>query len=863
MGIRLTLAARYIGGRRLRAFLTTLAVVFGVLVIFGMNIIVPTMLQSFQSGMMAATDTVDLTATLKSGNSFPAATLAKVKGVDGVRAAQGLLDRSVNLPADFYDHDPKAADRVGTLSLIGLDSKTARTVRPYPIRDGRFLASGDADAAVITASLAADLGLKLGDAMALPMADGLVHLTIVGLRAPRTVPGNEEVLVTLPEAQKLFAQPDQLASMEANFVSADAAKRSEIKSAVAAALGSGFTLETLSTDTNLFASLQAAKIGFNAFGVLALFMGAFIIFNTFRTIVAERRRDIGMLRAVGASRSTVVGTIVAEGLIQGLLGTAVGMLLGYLLASAGTAAYGSIMASFVHLSVGRPVVSLGIVIVSVILGVGTTLAAGLIPALSAGRVTPLEALRPVSDLVSYRRTVGAGAIVGIVFVILALAALASGSTAFLALGTLLFMVGLVLVAPALVRPLSLVFGAFLALLFARNATGTLAQTNLSRQPSRSAVTASTTMIALALIVALGGLTVSVSKGFLGVMRKSLGSDYIFVPPAIGVWQNDVGAKSGFADSLRGIDGVDRVSTLRYGAAGIDVAAIKSARGASAGSTTSILGIDPTDFPLVSGLSFSDGNAEKAFADLAGGRTIIVNPILAASLGLKVGDILPLETAEGRRDYRVVGVATDFMDAKIATAFISQDNLAGDFHRIDDIFIQLNLKPGADAAAAAAAIREAAQAYPQFSMIQGREYYNQMSDLFTAIFSAFYVLFLFMALPSLLTTINTLAISVLERTREIGMLRAVGTTKKQVSRTVLAEALLLAALGSVFGLTAGLYLGYLLVHAMASAGFPMPYVFPWGGLVSAVVIGLGFGALAAIIPARKAAGLQIVEALRYE
>ena len=445
--------------------------------------------------------------------------------------------------------------------------------------------------------------------------------------------------------------------------------------------------------------------------------------------------------------------------------------------------------------------------------------------------------------------------------VLALVLLATQSTAYLALGAVMFMTGLVLVAPALVRPLALFFGGVIAVLFARNGTGTLAQNNLARQPSRAAVTASTTMIALALIVALGGMTVSVSKGFLGVMKKSLGSDYIFVPPAVGVWQNDVGAKSGLAETLRGMSAVDHVSTLRYGAAGVDKASIKGGA-AAAGATTAVLGIDPTDFPLVSGLSFSEGS-EKTFAELANGRTVILNPILSASLGVTTGDVVPLETAEGRQEYRVVGVATDFLDAKIATAFISQDNLARDFHKNDDVFIQLNLKPGADAAAAGAAIRAAAKEFPQFSIIQGREYYDQMASLFTEVFSALYILLAFLAIPSLLTTINTLAIGVLERTREIGMLRAVGTTRKQVSRTVLAEALLLAALGVVFGLAAGLYLGYLLVHAMASAGFPMPYVFPWGGLVAAVVIGLVFGALASIVPARKASSLQIVEALRYE
>ncbi len=142
MGIQLTLAVRYLAGRKLRAILTTLAVIFGVLVLFGMNIIVPTMLQAVQSTMMAASDQVDMTATLKSGDAFPTSTIDKVQAVSGVRAVQGVLQRPINLPADFFDHNPAVPDKVSVISLIGIDPARARSVRPYPLRAGRFLEAG-------------------------------------------------------------------------------------------------------------------------------------------------------------------------------------------------------------------------------------------------------------------------------------------------------------------------------------------------------------------------------------------------------------------------------------------------------------------------------------------------------------------------------------------------------------------------------------------------------------------------------------------------------------------------------------------------------------------------------------------------
>ncbi len=861
MGIQLTLAVRYLNGRRLRALLTTLAVVFGVLVIFGMNILVPTMLQAFQSTMMAASDQVDVTVRLKSGDSFSAALADRVRSVEGVQAAQALMARPVNLPADFYDRDPAAPDRVSVLTLVGLDPKTAQAVRPYPVREGRFLSAGDGDAAVITASLAEPLGLSLGSTLSLPTTKGLARLTVVGIRSPRAMPGSEEVLVTLGEAQALLDSPGQATAIEANLTSKDAAHRDATSRAIQELLGGQFTTEALSSAGSMYAALQASKVGFSAFGALALFMGAFIIFNTFRTIVAERRRDIGMLRAIGASRRTVIGVFVVEGLLQGVSGTILGMLLGYLLAWAGTAAISPLMGQYVHMQLGMPSVTPGIVIVSIVVGVGVTLGAGLFPALAAGRVTPMEVLRPSQSGPSYRRSLGARAIVGMILVLLALVALLSSNTGLLALGVVLFMIGLVLVAPLLVRPLSLAFGAILALFFARQGTGSLAQGNLARQPTRAAVTASTTMIALAIVVALAGMMVSISDGFLSVLRKSLGSDYLFVPPSVGVWQNNVGATTSLADRLRAINGVDRVSTMRFAAAALDAPA-KLSKGGT-GQTVSMLGIDPVDFPLVSTLTFNDGSAERAYAALAEGRSLIVNPILAASIGVRVGDLVPLQTPEGRLDYRVVGVASDFLNAKIATAFISQAAMARDFHRTEDVFIQLNLRAGADAAAAATAIKNAALDYPQFSVFEGKAYFKEMSGLFAAIFPVLYLLFIFMTLPALISTLNTLAISVIERTREIGVLRAVGTTRAQVHRIVLAESLLLAAFGIAFGLASGLYLGYLLVRTMAGLGFPCYYIFPWQGVTAAVLVGLGVGALAAIVPARKAARLQIVEALRYE
>jgi putative ABC transport system permease protein len=849
MLMQLTLAARYLSGRRLRTGLTTLAVAFGVLVLFGMNIILPTMLAALQANALAASGQVDLTVTHAAGGAFPQAMLDRVLSVAGVRAASASLKRTVTLPVDFYDHDPRQPDRVTALALVGVDPLAARTVRAYPVTAGRFLAPADAAAAVISQSLADALGVSVGGTFIVPAANGAVTLIVAGLLPARFQPGNEEVLVTLPQAQRMAAEPGRINAIEVNLDPANEAQRAALTRAVEAVLGADYQVGALFSGAEMFASLQLGQAAFSLFGVLALFMGAFIIFNTFRTVVAERRRDLGLLRAVGASRGTLVGMILCEGLLQGISGTAVGLLAGYLLGAGILRLAEPLMSQFINLKIGPPVVSPAILAVSIALGVGTTVISGLVPAVQASRVTPLEALRPGAAEVEFRRQTGRGLAAGGTLMGLGLLALLSRNAAWLGPGVLLFLAGLVFAAPALVQPLARAGGWLLSTVYARGVTGDLARGNLTRAPARAAVTASATMLGLAVVVAAGGLVSSLSLTVLDVMRKSLGSDYLFVPPSVGVWASNVGANASLAQSLRALDAVQQVSTLRFAPATVN------------GQAVSLMGIDPAAFPEVSGLHFLQGSA-AAYRDLAAGRALIANGAFLAATGARLGDTVEIVTSRGRVPYRVAAVGSDMLNVKITTAFVSQADLLADFGTTEDVFLQLNLRPGADAARADAQIRAAAADFPQFRIIAGKAYYAVLRTQLMAAYSGIYLLLALLALPSLIAMLNTLAIGVIERTREIGMLRAVGATRPQVRAMVVAEALLLAALGAFFGVLAGLYLGYVFVRALETL-FPLGYAFPAAGIVAAAAIGLLFGAAAAIIPARQAARLEIIHALRYE
>ncbi len=261
-----------------------------------------------------------------------------------------------------------------------------------------------------------------------------------------SIPGVEEVFVPLPAAQRLLGMPGQINVIEA--VVKPGVDRRKAEQAVLAALGDLFKAEPPEIGEELIASLQMGEIAFAIFGVMALAIGAFIILNTFRTVVVERRHDLGMLRAVGASRRVVVGLILAESLLQGILGTAIGLAAGYGLAWVLLLTVRSVMQHYLRMEATVPIITLPNLLTAVVLGLGATLAGGLWPALSAGRVTPLEALRPVVPG-AYERAAKQRGIVGAMLVVLAALALLTGNSNLAALGTVLFLVGLVLVAPVL------------------------------------------------------------------------------------------------------------------------------------------------------------------------------------------------------------------------------------------------------------------------------------------------------------------------------------------------------------------------------------------------------------------------------
>src|SRR3990172_2551242 len=459
MKLQFTLALRYLAGRKLRTALTTLAIVLGVLVLFGMNSMLPAVMNAFQANVKAAIDEVDATVTLRTSEPFAETEAARVAAIEGVSAINAYLSRLVNLPVNYYDGDTQVADRVTLVSLVGVDLAQATSMHTYPVNEGRFLEASDLNAAVISESLSEALGVSLGETFPLPVATGEETLTVVGILPPLLGAGNEEILVTLAQAQVMLDLPGQINAIETNFESVNANERNAIEDRILSELGESYQIGSLEGNSQFLTTLNTAQVIFNLMGVLALLMGGFIIFNTFRTVVAERRRDIGMLRTLGANRGTVIGIFLAEGLLQGIIGTGLGILFGYLLASFAISVMTPFLQQFINLQVGGPVISASLLIGSIAMGLGITLLAGIMPALSASRVTPLEALRQVVGAISIRRMAGLGFWTGAAMIAAALALLLTQDTSLLSIGGLLFIIGLILVTPALVTPIATMFGA--------------------------------------------------------------------------------------------------------------------------------------------------------------------------------------------------------------------------------------------------------------------------------------------------------------------------------------------------------------------------------------------------------------------
>lgn len=844
MSIPWLLALRYMRGRKLRTFLTTLAVIFGVMIIFGLNSLIPSMMQTFRQNMLATAGKVDITVTSDIGLSFGQEKLDQLRAVNGIAQATGSLQQTVTIPSSLGGDNPVST--VTSLMVVGIDPESWVGIHSYALTEGRYLSAADEHVVVLSQTLADKLHLVLGDTLVIPSSGGEAELEIVGILNTLPTTGVEQIYINLPVARQILNHPDQINVLEAML--ANGSDRTTVQTAVENAMGSGYHIGPLEYGDELMSSLKLGETAMTLIGGLAIIMGGFIIFNTFRTVVNERRRDLGMLRAIGASRRTLMHVIVIESLLQGIIGTILGLLAGVGIAYLMVTAINPTLLRFLHFKMGAPVFSTGNLATAVVMGIGITVLSGWMPARSATRVTPLEALRPqvgadIERAARVRGWIGAGIILVSGFILIL------GKETILLLGALLFTVGLVLVAPLLIRPISRGFGELLSLFYTRE--GPIARGNIARNPGRSAVTAAAMMIGLALVISIFTLMTSVFDVFHSYLDETLGADYLLMPPSLVLGGGNLGASGDLAERLAELPDVEEITTLRQATTAVD------------GSGIQLIGIDPVTYPRVVGLEFTQGESDAAFAALYEGNAVIVNGVFAMQNQIQMGDTIQLTTADGVKPYRVVGIAMDYLNAKLATGYISKADLSQDFHQNNDVLLLVNRRDGADSTTVRQQIQDLIRDYPAFSLLEYESFKKSQEESLNGAMVMLYALMLMMALPGLIAMINTLAISVIERTREIGLLRAVGSTRRQVRHMIMIESLLLAIAGVGFGILAGLFLGYAFIGAMQIASFSLRFLFPYQGVLVALACGLIIGVLAAGVPARQAAQMDVVKALQYE
>jgi putative ABC transport system permease protein len=359
------------------------------------------------------------------------------------------------------------------------------------------------------------------------------------------------------------------------------------------------------------------------------------------------------------------------------------------------------------------------------------------------------------------------------------------------------------------------------------------------------------MIGLATLIMMAALVNSMGQFVTKLMSDTFTSDLMILPQTIALYGNVVGADENLETRVKALSEVQTVASLRYASSVVGSQGIE------------VLGIDPQTYPQVSKLDFISGTPDAAFAALSTDRSAMLTSLTALALHLDVGSTFEIESPTGPQTYRVAAIANDTLTFKVDAIYISQDNLKNDFQKTEDVLLMINLKPGSDKNAALTDINKILIDYPQFTGNVTGKYRDSLIEVTNSAFVMFYAMAVLILIPAALGLLNTLTINILERTREIGIVRAVGGSKSQVRRIVTAEALLLGLFGASAGVLTGIAMSYGFIAAFSAIGWRMPYDFPLVGIIAAIIIGVLLALFAAILPARNAAKLDILRALQFE
>jgi len=850
-------------GRKLRAALTAIAIVLGVAMISGTYVLTDTIDRAFTTlftQSYAGTDAVvtgkgvDISIDGESVAPPPVdeSMLETVRSVPEVALATGSIVDEYGAKILTPEGDAIATGGAPTFGF-GIDTDPSLSqFNPLNLHEGRWPAA--ADEVVIDAGTADKQGYAVGDSVAISTLRPTRSFEVVGVAQYGGVDslGTATFAVfTIPAAQELLDRPGQFDAVSA--AAREGVTEDELVRAIEPVI---LPLDAQVVTATQEAADQTDEIGeitgfiryfLLAFAGIALFVGAFVIFNTFSITVAQRTREFATLRTIGASRRQVLGSVVLESLVIGLVASLIGLLLGVLLAE-------GIQALFrlfdFELPTAERVFALRTVVVALAVGVGITLVAGLFPAIRATRVPPIAAVRegaelPRSRIAPFVPWIAALVVVG-ALVLLGRAMFVDDLGTVdrllsIAAGVLLLFLGVAMLSSRLVRPIAALVG--LPARRAGGVAGKLASGNAVRNPGRTASTAAALMIGIALVAFVATLTNGMKASNREAIEEQVIADYV------------VTASDGYTpfpatvgDSLSDSSAPEVVTHVRSGNAEVN------------GNDAQVSGIDPDEILEAYVFDWAEGG-DEVLADL-GTTGAIVTSNYAEDHDLSLGSMVGLRSTSNRTaELEVMGVyePPPFYPL-LDSVTVSTELFDTLYDRPLNRWTWANV-PGEPTAETKAQLEEAIAGFPD-SQVETREEWIQREDQdFNEFLTFLYVLLTLSVFISVFGMVNTLVLSVYERTREIGMLRAIGMTRRQIRRMVRQESIITALIGAALGLPLGIFLAALVNRALSE--YDVRFSIPWAQLVILTIVAIVIGILAAIMPARRAAKLDPLRAIAYE
>jgi len=847
------LSLRNLRARVQRTLLTAVGIVLGVGIVFGVLTLSDTMSGTFKDLFTRAYGSADLTVTAAGGSGgFDQKVVEAVRGYEGVGSAAPNYSLSSSLILDKVRKN--RLPEVRTMRLFGVEPRSAKLATGFELTDGHFPHSGKE--LTLDGSSAKSAGLRIGDGVTVGTPDGPKKLKLVGLlRIPGgSFGGLAFGIVPLHFAQKAFDKQGQISSIAVE--AAEGVSVSDLSDTLNRKLGEGLQAERSETRTQeVSGQLQGFKIALLFFAGTSLFVGAFLVFNALSMTILERTRELGMLRALGSTRAMIGRSVIVEAMLLGILGSLLGVIFGYGMAKGLVYLFGRAFLFEITTLILSPFA----LVSAIVVGIAVTVVAALYPAMKAGRVSPVEAMRarsagatnesapsrggarlaPVLGLV----LTGAG-VPWIYYLAKNLSAnlgglvYASGIMAIIAA-----FLGISLVIPVLVRPLAGLFSPVLRLLF--GVEGRMAAANATRNRGRTALTASALMVGISLVVAFSALGGSLLGSIRDYLDGSLGSDYVVQPSQ---QNSDAGFSAKLPEQIGHLQGVEKttsiVSTFRQDGKKVDA----------------VFGVDQ-NYPEIFRVNYAAGGPE-AFSELKNGDAL-VGKQLAQERGLDLGSKIGLPGPKGEKKYRVEGILQNDIVGGGMGIYLSKEVLARDFNETQSEFLAIKARPGSDREALRRRVEDVLEDYPQFMLYSNAEWKAQIESDFNRQYVFFYAIMGVSVAVSAFGVVNTLSMSVFERTREIGILRAVGTTRLQIGRLIIDEGVVISLIGCLIGVALGSLLGYLFVQGSEAGGFEIDFYYPKLPALAALLSGLFIGVFAGLLPACSAARKSIVEAVQYE